>query len=91
MQETRVRSLDRENPLEMGMSFLLQYSCLGNPKDREAWRTTVHGVTKESDTTYGQNNNKIYRYIDIYIHTHTGASLSLSVKQLSYNILTQIS
>ena len=28
-----------------------QYSCLGNPMDRGAWRATVHGVTKESDTT----------------------------------------
>ena len=27
----------------------LQYSCLGNPMDREAWQATVHGVTKESD------------------------------------------
>ena len=25
----------------------LQYSCLGNPKDRRAWWATVHGVTKE--------------------------------------------
>ena len=24
----------------------LQYSCLGNPMDRGAWRTIVHGVTK---------------------------------------------
>ena len=24
----------------------LQYSCLGNPKDRGAWQDTVHGVTK---------------------------------------------
>jgi len=24
----------------------LQYSCLGNPMDREAWQATVHGVTK---------------------------------------------
>ena len=24
----------------------LQYSCLGNPKDRGAWQATVHGVTK---------------------------------------------
>ena len=24
----------------------LQYSCLGNPMDRGAWGTTVHGVTK---------------------------------------------
>ena len=29
----------------------LQYSCLGNPMDRGAWRATVHGVTKESGTT----------------------------------------
>ena len=28
----------------------LQYSCLENPVDREAWWATVHGVTKESDT-----------------------------------------
>ena len=24
----------------------LQYSCLGNPMDREAWLGSVHGVTK---------------------------------------------
>ena len=24
----------------------LQFSCLGNPMDRGAWRTIVHGVTK---------------------------------------------
>jgi len=23
-----------------------QYSCLGNPMDREAWRATVHAVAK---------------------------------------------
>ena len=28
----------------------LQYSFLGNSKDRGAWRATVHRVTKESDT-----------------------------------------
>ena len=28
----------------------LQYSCLGNPKDRETWQATVHGITKELDT-----------------------------------------
>ena len=27
------------------------FSSLGNPMDRGAWRATVHGVTKESDTT----------------------------------------
>ena len=29
----------------------LPYSCLGNPMDRGAWRTAVHGVEKELDTT----------------------------------------
>ena len=24
----------------------LQYSCLGNPMDRGAWKSTVYGVTK---------------------------------------------
>ena len=28
----------------------LQYSCLGNSRDRGAWRATVYGIT-ESDTT----------------------------------------
>ena len=29
----------------------LQYPCLGNPMDSGAWSTTVHGATKELDTT----------------------------------------
>ena len=29
----------------------LQYSCLENPMERGAWWVTVHGVTKEPDTT----------------------------------------
>ena len=33
------------------MAIPLQYSCLGNSMDRGAWRATVHGIEKESDTT----------------------------------------
>ena len=29
-----------------GNGNLLQYSCLGNPKNRGAWQATVHGVAK---------------------------------------------
>ena len=25
----------------------LQYSCLGNPMDRETWQSTVHRVTRD--------------------------------------------
>ena len=34
-----------------GNGNTLQYSYLGNPMDRGAWRATVHGVTKVSDTS----------------------------------------
>ena len=40
----------------------LQYSCLGNPMDRGAWRVTVHGVAK------------IHNFSDL-AHTHTNIHL----------------
>ena len=33
-----------------GNGYPVQYSCLENPMDREAWGTTVYGVIKESYT-----------------------------------------
>jgi len=38
------------SPGEGNGSNPLQY-CLGNPMDRGYWWATVHGVTKESDTS----------------------------------------
>ena len=35
----------RRSPAE-GNGNPLQYSCLGNPMDRGAWWSTVHGITK---------------------------------------------
>ena len=35
--------------LEEGNSNPLQFSCLGNPMDREAWRAPLHGVASELD------------------------------------------
>ena len=47
VQETWVQSLGWEDPLEKGTaSYPVQYSCLGNPVDRGAWWTIVHGVAK---------------------------------------------
>ena len=35
-----------------GIGNSLQYTCLGNPLDRESWQATVHGIVKELDTTW---------------------------------------
>ena len=37
---------DSGRSLGEGDSNPLQHSCLGNPMDKEAWRATVHVVTK---------------------------------------------
>ena len=49
MQETQVRFLGWEDPLEKGMATHSSI-CLENPMDRGAWWATVRAVTKESDT-----------------------------------------
>ena len=46
--------------LGVGNGNPLQYSCLGNPTDRGAWRVTVHGVAKSRT--------------QLSIHTHTQIS-----------------
>ena len=45
-QETQVRSLGREDPLEEENGNPLQYSCLENSMDREGWQAIAHGVAK---------------------------------------------
>ena len=45
-QETRVRSLGWEYPLEKGVATLSSILAWRIPMDRGAWRATVHGVAK---------------------------------------------
>ena len=42
----------------VGNGHLLQCSCLENLIDRGAWRDTVHGVTKESNTAEQLNSGQ---------------------------------
>ena len=51
MQETWVQFLGWEPSPGEGSGNPLQYSCLENPMDKGAWRTTVHGVAKKLDNT----------------------------------------
>ena len=44
---TKYQTTTMEDPLEEDMAtHPLQYSCMKNPMDREAWRATVHEVPK---------------------------------------------
>ena len=44
IQESQFQSLSWEDPLKKKMAAPLQYSCLENSMDREAWQATVHWV-----------------------------------------------
>ena len=56
----------------------LQCSFLGNPMDRGAWQATVHGVTKESDTTEWLNsNNAAENFLFLTFPTHPPKSTPL--------------
>ena len=46
MQEARVQSLGREDPLEEGMATDSNILAWRIPTDRGAWQATVHGVMK---------------------------------------------
>ena len=46
MQETLIRFLGWEDPLEEGMSTQSSILAWRIPMDREAWGATVHGVAK---------------------------------------------
>ena len=48
-----IQSLGREDPLGKETANPLQYSCLGNPMDREVWWAIFHGITR----TQTQLNN----------------------------------
>ena len=49
----------------------LQYSCLENFMDREAWWATVHGVIKQSNTTGHARIHTHTYHTHTHTHTHT--------------------
>ena len=64
----------------------LQYSCLGNPTDRGAWRATVHRVAKESDRTQQVNkNNNVYVHLLLFIYEREGDTQIQTLVQICTN------
>ena len=51
MQETQVRSLGQEDPLEEEMATHSSILAWKNLMDRGAWQAVVCGIAEESDTT----------------------------------------
>ena len=62
IQETRVRSLGWEDPLEEGMTIHSSILAWRIPIDRGAWWATVHGVAKSWNTTEVTKHTLIHRY-----------------------------
>ena len=48
----------------------LQYACLENPMEREAWWATVHGVTKSQTRLSDFTHSHMY-VINTYTYAHT--------------------
>ena len=59
MQETQIRSLGQEDPLEKGMTPHSSTLAWEIPQTEEPGRLKSHGVAKEFDMTYRLNNNNI--------------------------------
>ena len=71
----------------------LQYSCQGNPMDREAWQATVHGGHKESGVTEHSthSSNKILCKQQFYENkAGLGALLALEREVQSFYSLDPI-
>ena len=57
-----------------GSSNPVQYSCLENPKDREAWQATAHEVAKTEHVcarTCMHTDRQTDRHTHTHTHTHT--------------------
>ena len=48
----------------------LQYSCVENPMDREAWWAPVHGVTKSRTRLSDYTHTHIPIFLKFFFHVH---------------------
>ena len=59
-----------------------QYSCLGNPMDRGAWRATVHGVAKSRTrlSLHAYHDIERLNYVTLDNLPHHSVSISSHLK-----------
>ena len=58
----------------------LQYSCLGNPVDRGAWRATVQGVAKSHERATEQSAVLIVTFIGAHMAVSRVGGITLPAK-----------
>ena len=71
-----VQSLGWEGPLEEEVATHSSILTCKNPMDRGAWQATVHGVTKESDTTeqlstHRHTSSNITAWLSVHVCTRS--------------------
>ena len=88
MQETQIQSLGLEDPLEKEMATHASILAWRIPWTEEPG-ATVHGVTKESDTTEGlnSNNEKTSCFDESFI---LGSKVSLTKETTRYTQIISI-
>ena len=76
---------------EEGNDNPLQYSCLENSMDREAWWATVHRGAKELDTTERLNNDggELQARMLCYANKRCSAEVVESQKMLCRDLATR--
>ena len=95
MQETRIRFLGQEDPLEEGTATHSSTLAQRIPMDRGPWKAAVHRVATESDRTEAtKQQQQEEEYIKLLqgtqvhlwlIHVDVDREQQNSVKQLSFN------
>ena len=69
----------------------LQYSCLGNPKDRGAWWATVHGVTNSqtqfSNWAHSQALSRLQTYLETYLKNDRMILIHLQGKPFNITVI----
>ena len=69
-----------------GNGYPLQYSCLGNPTDRGAWRATVHRVTGSRTRLSGWAHREANRRTEFWSQIHHFRASHLSSLSLWFLI-----